>query len=98
MFLNDELFFFSINLILFRICDKSNNDVVDKFARNLLGSMPPDSIILLRGDLPGNSLRYLHYCEKQRPDLSLVDQEVKRTRSAGTQEKAKGGRGMDPGP
>lgn len=60
----------------YRICDKSNNDVVDKFARNLLGSMPPDSIILLRGDLPGNSLRYLHYCEKQRPDLSLVDQEM----------------------
>ncbi|XP_032900325.1 transmembrane protein 260 isoform X2 [Amblyraja radiata] len=60
----------------YRICDKSNNDVVDKFARNVLGSMPPDSIILLRGDLPGNSLRYLHYCEKHRPDLSLVDQEM----------------------
>ncbi|XP_051889316.1 transmembrane protein 260 [Pristis pectinata] len=60
----------------YRICDKSNNDVVDKFARNLLGSVPPDAIILLRGDLPGNTLRYLHYCEKQRPDLSLVDQEM----------------------
>ncbi|XP_072882733.1 protein O-mannosyl-transferase TMEM260 isoform X1 [Hemitrygon akajei] len=60
----------------YRICDKSNNDVVDKFGRNILGSMPPDAIILLRGDLPGNSLRYLHYCEGQRPDLSMVDQEM----------------------
>ena len=38
--------------------------------------MPPDAIILLRGDLPGNSLRYMHYCEGLRPDISLVDQEV----------------------
>ncbi|XP_069785464.1 protein O-mannosyl-transferase TMEM260 isoform X3 [Narcine bancroftii] len=59
-----------------RICDKSNNDVIDKFGRNLLGSMPLNAVILLHGDLPGNSLRYLHYCEQQRPDLSLVDQEM----------------------
>lgn len=38
--------------------------------------MPHDAIILLRGDLPGNSLRYMHYCEGLRPDISLVDQEV----------------------
>ncbi|XP_038633306.1 transmembrane protein 260 isoform X1 [Scyliorhinus canicula] len=73
---------FAIILIAFqihrnyRICDQSNNYVVDKFARNLLGSMPPNATILVRGDLPGNSLRYLHYCEGQRPDLSLVDQEM----------------------
>uniref|UniRef100_UPI00398F7EFD protein O-mannosyl-transferase TMEM260 isoform X1 n=1 Tax=Pristiophorus japonicus TaxID=55135 RepID=UPI00398F7EFD len=60
----------------YRICDQSSNDVVDKFARNLLGSMPPNAMILVRGDLPGNSLRYLHYCEGRRPDLSLVDQEM----------------------
>ncbi|XP_078426757.1 transmembrane protein 260 isoform X3 [Cetorhinus maximus] len=59
-----------------RICDQSNNDVVERFARNLLGSMPTNATILVRGDLPGNSLRYLHYCEGQRPDLSLVDQEM----------------------
>lgn len=45
---------------------------------NLLSSMPPDAIILLRGDLPGNSLRYLHHCEGIRPDITLVDQEVSR--------------------
>ncbi|KAM3920156.1 protein O-mannosyl-transferase TMEM260 [Leptodactylus fuscus] len=60
----------------YSICDQSSNYVVDKFGKNILSSMPPNAIILLRGDLPGNSLRYLHYCEGLRPDLSLVDQEM----------------------
>ncbi|XP_075470877.1 protein O-mannosyl-transferase TMEM260 isoform X3 [Ascaphus truei] len=60
----------------YSISDQSNNYVVDKFARNLLFSMPTNAIVLLRGDLPGNSLRYLHYCEGLRPDLALVDQEM----------------------
>ncbi|XP_072721301.1 protein O-mannosyl-transferase TMEM260 isoform X5 [Ciconia boyciana] len=57
-------------------CDQSNNYVVDKFARNLLSSMPMGAVILLRGDLPGNALRYVHYCEGMRPDITLVDQEM----------------------
>ncbi|KAM6274393.1 protein O-mannosyl-transferase TMEM260 isoform 2-T2 [Porphyrio hochstetteri] len=57
-------------------CDQSNNYVVDKFARNLLSSMPKGAVILLRGDLPGNALRYVHYCEGMRPDITLVDQEM----------------------
>ncbi|KAM6462537.1 protein O-mannosyl-transferase TMEM260 isoform 2-T2 [Liasis olivaceus] len=60
----------------YSVCDQSHNNVVDRFAMNLLSSMPPDAIILLRGDLPGNSLRYLHYCEGIRPDITLVDQEM----------------------
>ncbi|GAB5572883.1 transmembrane protein 260 isoform X3 [Prionailurus iriomotensis] len=60
----------------FSICDQRTNYVIDKFAKNLLASMPHDAIILLRGDLPGNSLRYMHYCEGLRPDISLVDQEM----------------------
>ncbi|XP_068110482.1 protein O-mannosyl-transferase TMEM260 isoform X2 [Hyperolius riggenbachi] len=60
----------------FRICDQSGNYVVDKFGRNILSSIPLNAVILLRGDLPGNSMRYLHYCEGLRPDLSLVDQEM----------------------
>ncbi|XP_060117819.1 protein O-mannosyl-transferase TMEM260 [Heteronotia binoei] len=60
----------------YSLCDQSRNYVVDQFARNVLSSMPPDAIILLRGDLPGNSLRYLHYCEGARPDVTLVDQEM----------------------
>uniref|UniRef100_A0A4W3JVX4 Transmembrane protein 260 n=1 Tax=Callorhinchus milii TaxID=7868 RepID=A0A4W3JVX4_CALMI len=60
----------------FRNCNQSSNYVVDKFARNILESMDSNAIILMRGDLPGNSLRYLHYCEGQRPNISLVDQEM----------------------
>ncbi|XP_063501617.1 protein O-mannosyl-transferase TMEM260 isoform X5 [Symphalangus syndactylus] len=60
----------------YSVCDQRTNYVIDKFAKNLLTSMPHDAIILLRGDLPGNSLRYMHYCEGLRPDISLVDQEM----------------------
>lgn len=60
----------------YSICDQRTNYVIDQFAKNLLASMPRDAILLLRGDLPGNSLRYMHYCEGLRPDLSLVDQEM----------------------
>ncbi|XP_058846557.1 transmembrane protein 260-like [Acipenser ruthenus] len=59
-----------------RLLDQSENFVVDRFARNILNSIPNGSIVLTRGDLPGNSLRYLHYCEWLRGDLSLVEQEM----------------------
>ncbi|KAM9432161.1 protein O-mannosyl-transferase TMEM260-like isoform 1-T2 [Salvelinus alpinus] len=59
-----------------RECDQSINSVVERFGRELLASVPPGSIILTRGDLPGNSLRYLHYCQGVRPDVHLVDQEM----------------------
>uniref|UniRef100_A0A1A7XTJ3 Chromosome 14 open reading frame 101 n=2 Tax=Iconisemion striatum TaxID=60296 RepID=A0A1A7XTJ3_9TELE len=59
-----------------RSCDQSSNSVVEKFGRELLASVPKDSLILTRGDLPGNSLRYLHYCQGLRADIRLVDQEM----------------------
>ncbi|KAM9787559.1 protein O-mannosyl-transferase TMEM260 isoform X1 [Syngnathus typhle] len=59
-----------------RECDQSSNGVVERFGRELLASFPTNSIILTRGDLPGNSLRYLHYCLDVRPDVRLVDQEM----------------------
>ncbi|XP_069571025.1 protein O-mannosyl-transferase TMEM260 [Brachyistius frenatus] len=59
-----------------RECDQSSNSVVERFGRELLASVPRDSIILTRGDLPGNSLRYLYYCQDVRPDVRLVDQEM----------------------
>lgn len=49
---------------------------MERFARQLIFSFPKSSLVLTRGDLPGNTLRYLHYCQGLRPDLSLVDQEV----------------------
>lgn len=60
----------------FRHCDQSRNEVVEKFALELMFSFPDNSLVLTRGDLPGNTLRYVHYCLGLRPDLSLVDQEV----------------------
>ncbi|KAL4613133.1 transmembrane protein 260 [Arapaima gigas] len=57
-------------------CDQSQNDVVEQFARGVLDSIPQDSLLLTRGDLPGNTLRYLHYCQRMRPDLHLIDQEM----------------------
>ncbi|KAK3538255.1 hypothetical protein QTP70_033068 [Hemibagrus guttatus] len=56
--------------------DQSKNDAVERFARELIFSFPESSLVLTRGDLPGNTLRYLHYCQGLRPDLSLVDQEM----------------------
>ncbi|MCI4382697.1 hypothetical protein PGIGA_G00017720 [Pangasianodon gigas] len=56
--------------------DQSRNDVVERFARELIFSFPESSLVLTRGDLPGNTLRYLHYCQGLRPDLSLIDQEM----------------------
>lgn len=60
-----------------RECDQSSNDVVDRFAHEVVLSLPEGSLVLTRGDLPGNTLRYVHYCQGLRPDLSLVDQEVR---------------------
>ncbi|XP_054652973.1 transmembrane protein 260 isoform X2 [Dunckerocampus dactyliophorus] len=60
----------------YRECDQSKNSVVERFGRELLASFSADAIILTRGDLPGNSLRYLHYCLHVRPDVQLVDQEM----------------------
>ncbi|KAK2891755.1 protein O-mannosyl-transferase TMEM260 isoform X1 [Channa argus] len=59
-----------------RECDQSSNSAVERFGRELLASFSNDSIILTRGDLPGNSLRYLYYCQGVRPDIRLVDQEM----------------------
>lgn len=59
-----------------RKCDLRENRVVERFGREILASVPKDSIILTRGDLPGNSMRYLHYCQGVRPDVWLVDQEM----------------------
>lgn len=50
--------------------------MVERFGWEILASVPKDTIILTRGDLPGNSLRYLYYCQGARPDIRLVDQEV----------------------
>lgn len=58
------------------LCDQSSNLVVHNFAKITLNSLPRNSLILTRGDLPSNSMRYLHLCESFRPDLILLDVEI----------------------
>lgn len=40
------------------LCDQSSNLVVHNFAKITLNSLPRNSLILTRGDLPSNSMRY----------------------------------------
>ncbi|CAG5079772.1 Oidioi.mRNA.OKI2018_I69.PAR.g9362.t1.cds [Oikopleura dioica] len=46
---------------------------VADFADHLAMSFPENSIILMKGDLPSNSLRFLDIAEKRRPDCSFID-------------------------
>ncbi|KAK7104648.1 hypothetical protein V1264_019331 [Littorina saxatilis] len=57
-------------------CDQSHNTVVQDFALTSLKAFPEGAVILTKGDLPSNSLRYYHLTEGVRPDLVLFDQEV----------------------
>ncbi|KAK3093908.1 hypothetical protein FSP39_021678 [Pinctada imbricata] len=53
-----------------------NNTVVHEFGMEVMRGLPNGSIVLTKGDLPSNVLRYLYLCENVRPDISLFDQEV----------------------
>jgi len=57
-------------------CNQADNYVVHDFATQTLASFPRGSIVLTKGDLPSNSLRYFHLCENVRPDITVFDQEV----------------------
>ncbi|XP_076464917.1 protein O-mannosyl-transferase TMEM260-like [Babylonia areolata] len=57
-------------------CDQSDNRTVEDFARTVLAALPPNALVLTKGDLPSNSLRYFHLVEGVRPDITLFDQEV----------------------
>jgi hypothetical protein len=63
----------------FEKLDESNNHVVHDFGRTLLDGLPPDSILLTMGDLPGNAARYLQNCDGVRPDVRVIDLEMMTT-------------------
>uniref|UniRef100_X1Z2A4 DUF2723 domain-containing protein n=1 Tax=Capitella teleta TaxID=283909 RepID=X1Z2A4_CAPTE len=60
----------------YSLYDNGSNVVVRDFGLTLLKSFPPDSLVLTKGDLPTNAMRYLHLCESIRPDVSLLDVEI----------------------
>ncbi|CAC5390689.1 Transmembrane protein 260 [Mytilus coruscus] len=57
-------------------CNQSKNTAVYEFGMDILNTIPNGSLVLSKGDLPSNTLRYLYLCENVRPDLLLFDQEV----------------------
>ncbi|XP_063427497.1 protein O-mannosyl-transferase TMEM260-like [Mytilus trossulus] len=57
-------------------CNQSQNTAVYEFGMDVLNTIPNGSLVLSKGDLPSNTLRYLYLCENVRPDLLLFDQEV----------------------
>lgn len=50
--------------------------LAEAWARAALRPLPPDSVLLMRGDLLSNALRYAQEAEGLRPDVSLVDLEL----------------------
>ena len=59
----------------YRTMDESRNRWVDVYGRSILAAAPPRALILSRGDLATNALRYLRYGERVRPDVDIIDQE-----------------------
>lgn len=59
----------------YRTMDESRNRWVEIYGRSILTAAPQRALILSRGDLATNSLRYLRYGEGVRPDVEIVDQE-----------------------
>ena len=62
--------------IHFRSQDQSGNLVVYKYARAFLESLPRNTLLLSKGDLATNGIRYLQTCENVRTDVRIFDREM----------------------
>ncbi|XP_060074677.1 transmembrane protein 260-like [Ylistrum balloti] len=60
----------------YHVSDQSGNWVIHEFGEDILTNMPPNAIILTKGDLPSNTFRYLRLCENIRHDIQIFDQEI----------------------
>lgn len=56
--------------------DESQNYYVRNFGRALLAPLPPNSILLTKGDLQINAARSVQVLESFRPDVRILDQEL----------------------
>jgi hypothetical protein len=56
--------------------NQRDNRVIPDLARLTLDEMPPDALVVSRGDLFWNSLRYVQIGEGRRPDVRLLDMEM----------------------
>ena len=57
-------------------CDMSDNKIVENYGRAILDGLPPNSVVLLSGDVPSYSTRYLRYCEGYRDDVDVINSDI----------------------
>lgn len=56
--------------------DRRHDRRVEQFARAALEGLPQNALVVSKGDLYWNTLRYLQFCEGLRPDVELLDIEL----------------------
>ena len=60
----------------YRLMDQSNNEYVKHYGMMHLDKLPENSILVVKGDVITNSIRYLQRCEGVRPDVQHLDQSM----------------------
>mmetsp|Transcript_9016 Transcript_9016/g.18003 ORF Transcript_9016/g.18003 Transcript_9016/m.18003 type:complete len:791 (-) Transcript_9016:130-2502(-) len=60
----------------YRSLDQSDNQYVRLYGLMHLESLPKDAILVVKGDVITNSIRYLQRCESVRPDVQHLDQSM----------------------
>jgi len=56
--------------------NQRNNRMISEFAEQILDDLPPHALVISKGDLHWNSLRYKQVCEGMRPDVRILDLEL----------------------
>jgi hypothetical protein len=56
--------------------DQSGNLVDSNYATDILGQLPPNALLVMRGDENYTSLAYAQFVEHQRPDVVALDTEL----------------------
>ena len=56
--------------------DRHDSLLVRHYADEMLRVVPRDTLLVTKGDLITNTVRYLQVAERQRPDVRVVDQEL----------------------
>lgn len=59
-----------------RAMDRHRNTLVQSYGAEILRSLPPNALLLTRGDLTTNVVRYLQAAEGKRRDVRIVDLEI----------------------
>jgi hypothetical protein len=60
----------------FRAMDRHGSTLVRSYGAEILRAAPPGALMLTRGELITNTVRYLQLAEGQRPDVRVVDVEL----------------------